>query len=114
MGLRFGCFPADEGLPAAELDIIRKEHHGGWFEIRQCSRILSNVDFLELYVRNLEFEQESADGRAIESSHLLFKQPGAKLNGDRILHCLRCLHQFDEGIFGLTLNPRHVEIGAHF
>ncbi len=65
-------------------------------------------------MQNLEFEQESADGRAIESSHLLFKQPGARLNADPILHCLRCLHELDKGIFGLTLNPRHVEIGAHF
>ncbi len=58
------------GLLAAAFGIIWKENHGGPFEIRQCSRILSNIDFLELYVRHLEFEQESADGRAIESSHL--------------------------------------------
>ncbi len=55
-----------------------------------------------------EFEQESADDRVIQSSHLLFKQPGARCQ------CLRCLHEFDKGIFGLTLNPRYVEIGAHF
>ncbi len=36
-----------EGLFAAELAIIWKEHYGGPFEIRQCSRILSNVGFLE-------------------------------------------------------------------
>ncbi len=48
----------------------------------------SNVDFLELYVRNLEFEQEFADGRAIKLSHLLLKQPGARLNADPMLHCL--------------------------
>ncbi len=65
-------------------------------------------------MRNLEFEQESADSRAIESSHLLFKQPGAKLNADPILPCLRCLHEFDKGIFGFTLNSRHVGIGARF
>ncbi len=103
-----------EGLPAAKLGIIWKEHHGGPFEIRQCSRILSNSDFLELYVRNLKFEQESADGRATEASHLLFKQSGARLKADPILQCLRCLHEFGKGIFGLTLNPRHVKIGAHF
>ncbi len=103
-----------EGLLAAELGIIWKKHHGGLFEIRQCSRILSNVDFLELHVRHLEFEQESTDCRAIESSHLLFKQPGARLNADPILHCLRCLYDVDKGKFGLTLNPRHVEIVAHF
>ncbi len=57
---------------------------------------------------------ESTDGRAIEPSHLLLKQPGARLNVDPILHCLRGLHKFDKGIFGLTLNPRHVEIGAQF
>ncbi len=57
-----------EGLLAAEFGIIWKENHRGPFEIRQCSRILSNVDFVELFVRNLEFEQESADGRAIESN----------------------------------------------
>ncbi len=62
-----------EGRLAAELGIIWKEHHGCPFEIRQCSRKLCNVDFLELCVRNLEFEHEFADGRAIESSHLLFK-----------------------------------------
>ncbi len=101
-----------EGFLAAELGIIWKEHHGGPFEIRQCIRILSNVDFLELYVRNLEFEQESADDRANELSHLLFKQPGTRLNADPILQCLRCLHEFDKGIFGLTLNLRHVEIWA--
>ncbi len=60
----------------------------------QCSRILSNVDFLELQVRHLEFEQESADGRAIESSHLLSKQPGPSLNADPIIHCLCCLHHW--------------------
>ncbi len=65
-------------------------------------------------MRNLEFEQESAHSIAIESSHLLFKQLGARLNADLILHCLRCLHELDKGIFGLTLNPRLVEIGAHF
>ncbi len=100
-----------EGLLGAELGTIWKDHHGGLFEIRKCSRILSNVDFLELYVRNLEFEQESADGRAIGSSQLLLKQPRARLNADPILHCLRSLHEFDKGIFGLTLDPRHVEIG---
>ncbi len=101
-------------LLAAKLGIIWKEHHGGPFEIRQCSRILSNVVFLELYVRNLEFKRESADGRANASSHLLFKLQRARINADPILHCLRCLHELDKGIFGLTLNPRHVEIGAHF
>ncbi len=40
-----------EGLLAAGLGIIWKEHHGGSFEICQCSRILSNVDCLELYVQ---------------------------------------------------------------
>ncbi len=65
-------------------------------------------------MRNLEFEQESADGRAIESSHPLFRQPGAGLNANPIPRGLLCLHEFDKGIFGLTLNPRHVEIGAHF
>ncbi len=69
MGLGFGCFPVYEVFPAAELGAI--QHHGGWFEIRQCSHILSNVCLLELHVRHLEFEQESADGRAIESSYLL-------------------------------------------
>ncbi len=64
-----------EGLLGAELGIIWKDHREGPFEIRQCSHILSNVDFLEVYVWNLEFEHESADGRAIESSHLLVKQP---------------------------------------
>ncbi len=102
------------GLKMTNLMIIWKEHHRGPFEIRQCSRILANADFLEMYVRNLVFEQESADGRAIESSHLIFKQPGARLNADPILYCLCCLHEFDKGIFGLTLNPRHVEMGAHF
>ncbi len=101
-----------EGFLAAELGIIWKEHHGGPFEIRQCSRILSNVDFLELYVRTLEFEQESIAGRAIESSHLLLRQPGARLNADTILHVRRCLNEFNKGILGFTLNPRHVEIGA--
>ncbi len=43
---------------AAELGVIRKEYHGGSFEIRQCSCILSNVDFLELHCRQLEFEQK--------------------------------------------------------
>ncbi len=103
-----------EGLNAAELGIIWKEHHGGPIEIRQCSCILSNVDFLKLYVWNLEFEQESTDEIAIESRHLLFKHPGARLNANPILHCLRCLNEFDKGIFGLMLNPGHVEIGAHF
>ncbi len=101
------------GLLAAEFGIIWKENYGGPFEIRQCSCIISNVDFPELYVRNLEFEQESADGRDIESSHLSLKQPGARLNADAILHCLRCLHEADKGIFGFTLNPRHVGIGTH-
>ncbi len=108
MGLRFGCLPAIEGLLAAEISIIRKEHHGSSLEIRQCSPILSNVDFLELPVRHLEFEQESVDGRAITSSHLLSKQPGARL------HCLHCLHEVDKDIFQLTLNPRYVEIMAQF
>ncbi len=63
MGLRCDFFPAINGLLAAELGIIRKEHHGGSFEIRQYLRILSNVDFLELPVRHLEFEQARADGR---------------------------------------------------
>ncbi len=107
MDVRFGCLV---GLLAAELGIIWKEQRGGPFEIRQCSRILSYVDFLELYVRKLEFEQESADGRAIGSSHLLLKQPRARLNADPVLHCLRSLHEFDMGIFGLTLDPRDVEI----
>ncbi len=65
------------GLLAAEFGIIWKENHGGLFEIRQCSCILANVDFPEMYVQNLEFEQESADGRDIGSSHVSFKPPGA-------------------------------------
>ncbi len=103
-----------KGLLAAELGINWKEYHGGPFEIRQCSRILSNVVFLDLYVRNLEFEQESADGRAIASSYLLFKQPGTRPNADPIIHCLCCLHEVDKGIFGLLHYPRHVETVAHF
>ncbi len=114
IGLLFGYFPAVEGLLAAELGIIWKEHHGGPFEIRQCSRMLSNVAFLELHVRHFEFEQESADGRAIETSHLLSKQPGARLNTGPILYCLRYIHEVDEDIFGFMLNPRHVEIMEHF
>ncbi len=88
---------------AAELGITWNEHYGGPFEIRQCSHILSNVDFLELYVRHLQFEQESAGGRASKSNHLLSKQPEARLNTDPIRHRLRCLHKVDKGIFGLTL-----------
>ncbi len=45
MDVRFGCLV---GLLAAELGIIWKEQRGGPFEIRQYSRILSNVDFLPL------------------------------------------------------------------
>ncbi len=62
----------------------------------------------------MEFEQEFADGRAIELSHLLLKQPGARRNADPMLLCLRCLREFDKGIFGFTLNPRDMEIRAHF
>ncbi len=62
-------------------------------------------------MQHLEFEQGPAGGRAMESSYLLFKQPGARLNADPILHCLRSLHEVNKGIFELTLNPRHVEIG---
>ncbi len=111
MDVRFGCL---RYFLLQSLASFWKEHHGGPFDIRQCSRILFNVDSLDLYVRNLEFEQESADGRAIESSHLLFKQPGTRLNADPILHCLRCLHEVDKSIFGLPLYPRHVETVAHF
>ncbi len=64
-------------------------------------------------MRHLEFKQDSADGRATESSHLLSKHPGARLNADPIIHCLRCLHEVDNRVFGFTLNPRHVEIMAH-
>ncbi len=92
---------------------LKFKHHGGPLEVRRCSRILSNVGYLGLYVRHLEFKQESTDGRAIASSHLLFKQSGVRLYAEPIVHCLRCLHEFDKSIFGLTLNPRHVEIGAH-
>ncbi len=92
----------------AEIGIIRKEHHGNSFEILQCSPMISNVDFLELPVRHLEFGQESANGRAITSSHLLSKQLGARL------HCLRCRHEVVKAIFRLPLNPRYVEIMAHF
>ncbi len=106
--------PCGQGLPVAELGIIRKERYGGWFEIRQCSRILSNVDFFELHVRHLEFEQDLADSRAIESSHLLSKQPEARLKADPIPHYLRCLREVDKGIFGLTLSLRHAEIMQHF
>ncbi len=60
-------------------------------------------------MQHLEFEQGPAGGRAMESSHLLFKQPGAGPNADPILHCLRSLHEVNK--FELTLNPRHVEIG---
>ncbi len=114
MGLRLSCFPAIEGRFAAELGIFSKKHHGGPFEIRQCSRILCNVDFLELYVRNLEFVKESADGRFIASSYLLSLRSIARLNADPILRCQRCHHEVDKSIFGLMLNPRHVEIMAHF
>ncbi len=61
MDLQFDCFPAVEGLLAAELGILRKEYHGGSFEGRQCSRIVFNVDFLESHMRQLEFEQDPAE-----------------------------------------------------
>ncbi len=76
----------------AKWEAARDEHHRGPLEIRQFSRILCNVDFLEWQMWHFEFEQESTDSRAMESSHLLFKQPVARLNADPILHCLRCLH----------------------
>ncbi len=44
MDLLFDCFPAVEGLLAAEIGILRKEYHRGSFEGRQCSRILSKID----------------------------------------------------------------------
>ncbi len=44
--------------------------------MRQFSRILPNVDFHELHVRHLKVEQDSADGRALESNHLLSRQLG--------------------------------------
>ncbi len=49
-----------EGFHAVELGIIWKDYHGCPFEIHQCPRTLSNVDFLELHVYHLEFEEESA------------------------------------------------------
>ncbi len=66
-------------------------------------------------MRNLEFVQESADGRAIESSQLLLsKRSGARPNAKPILHCLRCHHEVNKSIFGLILNPSHVDIITHF
>ncbi len=56
--------------------------------MRQCSRILSNVDFFKLHVRHLKFEQDSDKGRPIELSYLLSKQPGARFNVDTILNCM--------------------------
>ncbi len=50
----FDCFPAVEGIHAAEHGILRNEYHGGLFEGRQCLRILPNVDFLEAHVRQLK------------------------------------------------------------
>ncbi len=43
VGLLFDCFPAVEGILTAELGIFRKEYHGGSFEGRQCSRIISII-----------------------------------------------------------------------
>ncbi len=84
------------------------------FEGRQRSRILCSVDFLESHVRQLEFELELSGGRALESKHISPGQLGSRPNADPIPQCLCCLHEVDKGIFGLTLNPRHVEIMSHF
>ncbi len=111
MDLLSDCFPVVEGLLAAEFGIPRKEHHGGSFEWRQCSR---NVDFFESCMRQLEFEQDPTDERTNESSHLSSAQLGTRPSADPIVHCLRCLHEVDKGIFGPTLNPRHAVIIANF
>ncbi len=66
MDLLFDCFPAVEGLLAAELGALWEEFHGGSFEGGQCSSILSNVDFLESHMRQFEFEQDPADERTNE------------------------------------------------
>ncbi len=65
-------------------------------------------------MRQLEFEQDPADRRTNESSHLSPVELGTRPNADPILHCLRCLHEVDMGILGLTLNPRYAVIMANF
>ncbi len=64
---------ADElmnGLTVGFLGILRKDYYESSFEGRQCSCIFSNVDFFESHTRQLEFEQDPADRRTNESSHL--------------------------------------------
>ncbi len=63
-------------------------------------------------MRHLEFEQESADGRAIGSSQLLLKPPGARFNAGPILHCLRCLHEVNKGIVEALVGTHLAVVGG--
>ncbi len=65
-------------------------------------------------MRQMEFERDPADGRTNESSHLWSVQLGTRPNADPNLHWLRCLHEVDKGIFGLTLSPRRAVIMTNF
>ncbi len=102
MDLLFGGFPVVEGVLAAEFGILRKKCHWGSFKGRQCSQILSNVDFLESNVQQLEFDFGPADERALKSSHISSEQLWSRHNADPNLHCLCCPKEVNKGIFGLT------------
>ncbi len=62
----------------ANLEAARDEHHRGPLEIRQFSRILCNVDFLDWQVWHFEFEQESTDSRAIGVKQPIIQAAGSK------------------------------------
>ncbi len=50
----------------------------------------------------------------LQAADSWLNEVGTRTNADPTVHYLRCLHEVDKGIFGLTLNPRHVVIMADF
>ncbi len=67
-----------------------------------------------LHTQQLQSEQASGDGRAIELSHIPFEQLGERLNTKPLLDCLRGLYETYKSAFGLRLKPRHTVIMKNF
>ncbi len=88
-----------EGLLAEEFGIIWEEHHGGPFGIRQCSRVLSNVDILELNVRHYVRSSLTAEPVIQATFYLSRREQGSMLTQFSI-------------VFAASTNPIRVYLGS--
>ncbi len=111
MALQFGCFHADEELPAAGLASLGKniEKIGSKYASVHAYFPMLASSNCPCGLWNLNRSPLTAEPLSRTAYYL-----GSREQGSKPTHCLRCFHEVYKGIFRVMLGPRHAEIMPHF